>query len=157
MILQMHLHRLLTVKKKKLLGLWALVDTKIERRSVKRRWRISPSPKSLDIFAKILMKNFNLSKDEKEDIVKKMTELLELCQIYHCPMFATVAVSNNQIKTEYENICFGSNANQISLTDDQIRQHILIAGSDFVAVPKRDSVEMNMSKLPGKAGKKGGR
>ena len=50
MILQMHLHRLLTVKKKKLLGLWALVDTKIERRSVKRRWRISPSPKSLDIF-----------------------------------------------------------------------------------------------------------
>ena len=103
------------------------------------------------------MKNFNLSKDDKEDIVKKMTELLELCQIYHCPMFATVAVSNNQIKTEYENICFGSNANQISLTDDQIRQHILIAGSDFVAVPKRDSVEMDMSKLPGKAGKKGGR
>lgn len=157
MILQMHLHRLLTVKKKKLLGLWALVDTKIERRSVKRRWRISPSLKAWIFFAKILMKNFNLSKDEKEDIVKKMTELLELCQIYHCPMFATVAVSNNQIKTEYENICFGSNANQISLTDDQIRQHILIAGSDFVAVPKRDSVEMDMSKLPGKAGKKGGR
>lgn len=93
------------------------------------------------------MKNFNLSKDEKEDIVKKMTELLELCQIYHCPMFATVAVSNNQIKTEYENICFGSNANQISLTDDQIRQHILIAGSDFVAVPKRDSVEMDIIHL----------
>lgn len=100
------------------------------------------------------MKNFNLSKDEKEDIVKKMTELLELCQIYHCPMFATVAVSNNQIKTEYENICFGSNANQISLTDDQIRQHILIAGSDFVAVTETRQCGNGYVKTSGKGRKK---
>ena len=84
------------------------------------------------------------------NILKK----LELCQIHHCPMFATVALSNSLTKTEYENVTFGANANQVSLADDQIRHHILIAGSNFVAVPKRDSVEVDMSKFMSHKGEK---
>ena len=37
------------------------------------------------------MREYNLSKEERAEISTKMTELLELCQIHHCPMFATVA------------------------------------------------------------------
>ena len=66
------------------------------------------------------MREYNLSKEERAEISTKMTELLELCQIHHCPMFATVALSNSLTKTEYENVTFGANANQVSLADDQI-------------------------------------
>lgn len=100
------------------------------------------------------MREYNLSKEERTEISTKMTELLELCQIHHCPMFATVALSNSLTKTEYKNVTFGANANQVSLADDQIRHHILIAGSNFVAVPKRDSVEVDMSKFMSHKGEK---
>ena len=32
------------------------------------------------------MREYNLSKEERAEISTKMTELLELCQIHHCPM-----------------------------------------------------------------------
>ena len=92
------------------------------------------------------MREYNLSKEERAEISTKMTELLELCQIHH--------LSNSLTKTEYENVTFGANANQVSLADDQIRHHILIAGSNFVAVPKRDSVEVDMSKFMSHKGEK---
>ena len=88
------------------------------------------------------MREYNLSKEERAEISTKMTELLELCQIHHCPMFATVALSNSLTKTEYENVTFGANANQVSLADDQIRH------------PKRDSVEVDMSKFMSHKGEK---
>ena len=93
------------------------------------------------------MKEFNLTADERENLDKKMRELLELCQIYHTPMFFSVAVKNTLTETDYKNITFDGNPNQISLTDDQIRYHILIASNGFVAVPKRDSLNLDMAKI----------
>ena len=93
------------------------------------------------------MKEYNLTEKERDALDKKMRELLELCQIYHTPMFFSVAVRNSVTETEYMNITFDGNPNKIILSDDQIRQHILIASNEFVAIPKRDSVNLDLSKI----------
>lgn len=93
------------------------------------------------------MREYNLTEKERETLDKKMRELLELCQIYHTPMFCSVAVRNSLAETEYMNITFDTNPNKIPLADDQIRHHILIASNGFVAIPKRDSVNMDMIKI----------
>lgn len=93
------------------------------------------------------MKEYNLTEKERDALDKKMRELLELCQIYHTPMFFSVAVRNSVTETEYMNITFDGNPNKITLSDDQIRQHILIASNEFVAIPKRDSVNLDLSKI----------
>lgn len=87
------------------------------------------------------MQKYKLSKEEQKEIDDKLKELLELCQIYHTPMFATVAVENNEKETKYNNISFGASANRISLTDDQIRHHILITVG-FSTVPRRDNISV---------------
>lgn len=84
------------------------------------------------------MNNFTVCNEGISKIENKLKELLELCQVYKTPMFATVAIKNDENETQYNNITFGTSSNYIRLTDDQIKKHILIANG-FCAVPKRDS------------------
>lgn len=93
------------------------------------------------------MKGYNLTEKERDALDKKMRELLELCQIYHTPMFFSVAVKNTLTETEYMNITFDGTPNKIPLTDDQIRHHILIASNGFVAIPKRDSINLDVAQI----------
>lgn len=84
------------------------------------------------------MEKINLSEESITKIDSKLKELLELCQIYKVPMFASVAVKNDETGTEYKNITYGTSSNFIQLTDDQIKRHILVANG-FCTVPQRDS------------------
>lgn len=93
------------------------------------------------------MKEYKLTDKEKSTLDLKMRELLELCQIYHIPMFFSAAVSNSLSETEYMNITFDGTPNKITLANDQIRHHILIASNEFVAVPKRDTINLDTKKI----------
>lgn len=84
-----------------------------------------------------MVSEFNLTDEQRATIDNVMRELLSLCQIYQVPMFATVAVANSKEGTEYCNNVYGAGANEITLKEDRIREHILIA-SGFSAVPKRE-------------------
>lgn len=91
-------------------------------------------------------KEYELDKEKKKELERRMTELLEFCQGNKIPMFATVAISNSEEKTEYENIVYGNMAHDIELKDDRIRKHMLIA-KGFEAVPTRDSLTINLSEV----------
>jgi hypothetical protein len=89
---------------------------------------------------------FNLTKQQQMEVEEKMLKLLEICQIYHVPMFSTVAVKNDDDGTVYNNILYGGRVHNINLKDDQIQRHILIS-NDFRAVPRREAVELDMSEV----------
>lgn len=96
---------------------------------------------------KRIMKTYDLNEEQRRVVEEKLRALLEICQIHEIPMFATVAVKNTENETEYNNIVYGAKANKISLADDQIRHHILIA-TGFVAVPERERFSMpDLAKL----------
>ena len=91
------------------------------------------------------MKNcteYKSSKEVQNIITKKMDELLELCQIYKLPMFASVAVENDNEHTIYKNCMFGGRVHDVILTEDQIQNHILVANG-FKAVPPREEIIMD--------------
>lgn len=89
-----------------------------------------------------------LSKNVNEAIDTKLRELLQLCQIYHVPMFASIVIENDEEKTVYDNIVYGAAAHDIELKDDQIRKHELIT-SGFEVIMPRDNMEINMQDLLG--------
>lgn len=91
-------------------------------------------------------KEFKLDTDKKKELDRRMTELLEFCQGNKIPMFATVAIANDEHETQYENIVYGNMSHDIELKDDRIRKHMLIA-KGFDAVPVRDSLTINMSEV----------
>ncbi len=84
--------------------------------------------------------NFNLSEQQRKDLDKKLNEVLELCQIYHIPFFASVAVKNSDQETEYNNIVYSAQSHAIRLHDDRIRKYMLIANGNFEVVPGREVV-----------------
>lgn len=98
-----------------------------------------------------LKKIFDLSQEQRKNLDKKMKELLEICQLYGVPMFASAAVANSTEDTEYLNILFGAKAHNIQLANDQIQRHILIA-NNFRAVPPREDMELSMGDLFGTMG-----
>lgn len=87
---------------------------------------------------------YTVPKYAEEDINKKLNELLELCQIYKIPMFASVALENDMSHTKYKNIMFGGVVHGINLKEDHIQNHILIANG-FKAVPPREEIMMDFS------------
>lgn len=89
---------------------------------------------------------FVLNDNDKAEVERRLKSLLEICQIHHVPMFATVAVENTDTGTVYNNIVYGGKAHNINLNDDQIQRHILVA-NDFRVVPMRDAVEIDMNEL----------
>ncbi len=95
------------------------------------------------------MKNSDVIKLDKtvlKDLDTALNSLLELCQIYHLPMFATVAVCNDDEKTEYKNIVYNPKSHAVNLTDDKIRKHILVSNG-FDAVPARESLTLDMEEV----------
>lgn len=88
----------------------------------------------------------SLSKRGEVEVQEALDKLLEVCQIHHLPMFATVVVKNSDTKTEYKNVTYGSKSHTINLTEDRIRKHILIAGG-FDAVPVRDNLTLDMEEV----------
>lgn len=84
-----------------------------------------------------------LNKEQLDNVRNKVDELLELCQMYHIPMFATVVTENNEKTTEYIRAVYGSDSHDIVLKDDQINGHILIANG-FHAVPPREDATIDM-------------
>lgn len=91
-------------------------------------------------------KEFELDKEKKNELNKRMTDLLEFCQGNKIPMFATVVISNSKEKTEYENIVYGNKSHDLELKDDRIRKHILVA-KGFEAIPPRDSLTINLAEV----------
>lgn len=89
---------------------------------------------------------YDLSKAERDIVASKLKELLDVCRVYQCPMFASVAVSNSKEKTEYMNTIYGSASHDRILANDHIKKHSLIA-DDFEAVPKRDVVSGNIAEI----------
>ena len=87
---------------------------------------------------------YKTTKQAEDAIVKKMNELLELCQIYKVPMFTSVALQNNEEETVYKNIMFGGKIHDIILKEDQIQNHILVANG-FKAVPRREEILVSFS------------
>lgn len=92
--------------------------------------------------------NYTLSKDAINEIDTKLRDLLEVCQIYHAPMFASVAIENSDEGTKYNNVTYSAQAHQISLKDDHIRKCILVADG-FEAVPEREAVSFDMEEVFG--------
>lgn len=61
------------------------------------------------------------------DSEKLLKGLLESCQIYHAPMFASVIITGIHNGTEYDNIVYSAQSHMVKLTEDKIRKHMLIA------------------------------
>lgn len=89
---------------------------------------------------------FSLTDEQKAIVETKLRELLEICQVYEVPMFASVVTDNSEEETVYNNIVYGARVRGIILKNDQIQKHILIADG-FDAVPKRENVTVDMKLL----------
>lgn len=81
---------------------------------------------------------YSLPEQQKEDLDGIIRELLEFCQINHIPFFVSCAVENNAEGTEYMNAVYSAQSHALSLTDDRIRKHMLLANKEFDVVPKRE-------------------
>lgn len=98
--------------------------------------------------------NFELSNNDLKKVEAALLKLKETCQMLNVPMFATVAVENNDEKTIYNSIVNGAGSHDMKLTNDQIRKHILIANQfeiikddtgEASIVPPKDKKRLRMS------------
>ncbi|MCC2254576.1 hypothetical protein LKD70_09125 [Ruminococcus sp. CLA-AA-H200] len=86
-------------------------------------------------------------KDYVFEVLNKADELLLLCQKYRIPMFVTVVTDiNNNGEPQYYNRMFSAKGHGISLSDDQIEKHVLVADG-FKVVPPREHIELDMSEF----------
>lgn len=90
--------------------------------------------------------NIILSEEQRDEVELRLRSLLEICQIYKTPMFASVVIGNTEEGTEYNNIVYGASSHKIDLTENKIEKHILVANG-FNVVPPRDSVDMMMESV----------
>lgn len=82
---------------------------------------------------------FDLSEQARQELELRLNALLQVCQIYHVPMFASVATKNSDEGTEYRNIVYSAQAHDMKLQEDHIRKYILIADG-FEPVPPREVI-----------------
>ena len=94
---------------------------------------------------------YKVDKQGQKEIEGRLKALLEVCQIYHVPMFASVAIENSEKNTTYNNIVYSAQAHQVFLKNDTIRRYMLIANG-FEAVPARDAVSFDMEEVFGDNG-----
>ncbi len=88
---------------------------------------------------------YTLDNEIQKEVGQKLRSLLETCQAYQLPMFATVAVSNAEEGTRYDRVVYGAASHAMVLTEDQIRHHILIADG-FHAVPEREDIVLQLTR-----------
>lgn len=81
-----------------------------------------------------------LTKSAKNEAEKILKGLLEVCQIYHTPMFATIVVDNSDSETIYNNIVYSAQSHQERLYDDKILKHMLVANG-FECIPPDETAE----------------
>ena len=85
----------------------------------------------------VIIRTYEITKEQEKALQEKMEAVLDYCRMAEIPVFLSAAVSNDERGTEYLNMFYGAKTNSISLTDDQIRNHILVADG-FSAVPPRE-------------------
>lgn len=81
---------------------------------------------------------YSLGAQQREDLDRILRGLLEFCQIHRIPFFTACAVANGPEGTEYLNTVYSAQSHAMTLTDDRIRKHMLLADSEFDVVPKRE-------------------
>ena len=86
---------------------------------------------------------YELSQELQNQINEIFTTLLEICQIYNIPMYATVATKNTDEKTEYKSVILNPASHEIKLYDDQIRKNMLVANG-FSVVPPREAKKIRL-------------
>lgn len=82
---------------------------------------------------------YELNDEERMEIEAKLNALLQVCQIYKTPMFASVAIRNTDQETEYSNIVYSAQSHNLCLKNDCIRKYVLIADG-FEPVPPREVI-----------------
>lgn len=86
---------------------------------------------------------YKISEQQRKDLEKKLKDLLEFCQIYHIPFFASCAVQNDENGTEYTNMVYSAQSHAMRLHDDRIRKYMLISSGNFEVVPAREVVQFD--------------
>lgn len=95
---------------------------------------------------------YELSQEEQNMIEDILLKLKEICQMLKVPMFATIAVANDENGTTYNSVVNGAGSHNMQLTNDQIRNHILIANEfeiiqrdeKTMIVPPKDKKKMKV-------------
>ncbi len=75
-------------------------------------------------------------------VLKKIQELLRLCNKEQMPIFISVAVKNDEKGTEYKNDMFASATNDIFLKDDLFPNFVNVTNG-FRTVPPSKIVEID--------------
>ena len=75
-------------------------------------------------------------------VLKKVQELLRLCNKEQMPIFISVAVKNDEKGTEYKNDMFASATNDIFLKDDFFPNFVNVTNG-FRTVPPSKIVEID--------------
>lgn len=84
---------------------------------------------------------YKMEERDVEELDKILKNILLYCQIHKIPMFLSIATENNEKTTEYKNIVYTASAHNITLKNDKIAQHALIANG-FVPTPPRNILEI---------------
>ena len=79
--------------------------------------------------AEIKKNTYNPHQEDLKKIKAMLNEVLLSCQICNIPFYAAIAEADDGKSTSYARYVHSAGANHISLSDDQIRKHILIAKS----------------------------
>ena len=87
---------------------------------------------------------YNRQEVFKKHIQKKAEELNDLCKTLGVVSFMSFAVKDNGVSTDYKNYIYGSAANGIRLSDDQMRGHVNVANG-FQTVPPGDNIDADDS------------
>lgn len=86
---------------------------------------------------------FNLSPENAEEIENGLISLLSIAQILDVPMFAMAATGTKSKEVLYSNIVYGAKSHDITLFDDRIQKHILVANG-FQPQPPRNIFELEL-------------
>lgn len=86
--------------------------------------------------------NYKLKDSDWKKVESALLKLKETCHMLSIPMFATVAVENNDEGTVYNSIVNGAGSHGIKLANDQIRKHVLIANQFEIIKDDADEVSI---------------
>lgn len=95
-------------------------------------------------------KSITLTETQINEIDTRQAALKEAVQMCGVPMFATVCVLNSECTSKFLRVVHAAQSHAISLYDDEIRKHMLIANG-FEAVPKKELSEDAINQILHKA------
>lgn len=87
-----------------------------------------------------------INKDVKEELNIHIRAIQEIAQIHELPFFFTMAVADNEEKTEYRKELLTAQICRKKLANDLIRKHMLVEGG-FEPIPPRESLTVNMEEI----------